>query len=132
MSKTETAKIETFTQDNWKVVAADLVKAVESVGKRYGVTFEKHGGQINRGNGIFKLKATIDGSAEADYLKYATKVGLPADGLGKTFIDGRHSYTIVGFEPFKTYPILTKRGDGQSIQWKVGRVVELLKAQVAA
>jgi hypothetical protein len=118
------AKITSFNKENWKTVAADIEKAVQSVAKKYGITLESAGGAINDINGVFKLRVNVEGSIEEAYRKNWKFHQLPEDGLGKTFVDRGRTYTIKGFDPYKTYQVLTVRDDGVTICYKSFAVKE--------
>lgn len=130
---TQMAKITSFDRDNWKMVAADIEKAVQSVAKKYGIILESGGGTISDVNGVFKLRVNIEGSTEAAYRKHAKSYGLPEDGVGKTFIDRRgRTYTITGLDPYKKFPVVTVRDDGRTIQFKTYAVKEYFQTAPAA
>jgi hypothetical protein len=124
-------------------VQKDILTALEAVGKKHNVTFSYGGGTyIPDGSeeDTFRIKAienTASGQprdfAREAYLNYlkewkAPHVGfLKKEWLDKTFRDGRHDYTVVGYAPGKTNCIVTKRDDGKTYYWSVEAVKQHMK-----
>lgn len=123
--------IDSFNRENWKMVSKDIVKAVQSVGKKYGVEFKPHGGTIGGNDSVFKFRAEIIGSAEKEYRNNAKRYGLPEDGIGRKFTDRGRTYTIVGFK-FGKYSVKTVRDDGKEFGFTVPYILPLLNPQSVA
>ena len=116
-----------FDTSNLETVEKALEKSVQAVAKRFGLEIKSWGCNYDSTQSTFKLRATIPGAAEAkgaaEFKKYAGKAtnsgylnhGLPASALGKQLKDNRHTYTIIGYEPYKKFSIQTTREDGASI-----------------
>jgi hypothetical protein len=126
------AKINSFTLENSKPIAKDLEVAVQAVAKKYGIEIKEYGFRYSSKETTFKLQAKVPGALAEDYRKHAAELGLPVDGLGKTFVDKHRTFTITGLDRYKSYPVTATRDDGEEYSFKVDYVIELLKAQPEA
>jgi hypothetical protein len=120
--------IKRFDDCNSKDLVGILVAAAQKAAKEYGLEIGMQGKlNFSRADLIFRLCATAPGAAEADYLEFAEFRGLPKDGLGKTFRNGRHVYKISGLKPHHKFEVVTTREDGQRYDWRLADVVRLMK-----
>jgi hypothetical protein len=117
-----------FDRVNFPKVANDLAKAAQSVATKYGFTIEPAGGQIDDAVATFKLRAVLPEAMKDTFTKSAVAYGLPADGLGKTFISRSRTYTITGLDIGKRNPVTTVRDDGTIYTWPADLVAQLLAA----
>jgi hypothetical protein len=126
-------KITQLNRTNSDQVQAALMKAAEVVGKKFGLEVKAWGYTYEDTHTTFKIRAIVPGAAEergaAAFKASVGKEfghGLPASALGQTFKDGKHSYTIVGYEPYKKFSIQTTREDGASIGMTVDYAKKLI------
>jgi hypothetical protein len=119
-------------------VEADIIAALTKVSKKHNIMFEAKGGTyIPSGNqpDIFRIAAvenTTSGAprdlAREAFVKFADSFGSPKkEWLDKTFHNGKHGYTIVGYAPNKRHGIVTKRDDGKPFFWTVSSVEQHMK-----
>ena len=127
-----------------KKVEADILAALEKVGKKHNITFGANGGTYNSSGSredVFRITA-IENAASGQprdiareaflaYIKQWDKpnlVGfLKKEWLDQTFRSGRHDYTIVGYDPGKKNCIVTKCDDGETYFWAVSSIEQLTK-----
>jgi hypothetical protein len=122
------AGIKRFDDCNSKDVVGILVGAAQKAAEEYGLEITVQGRlDFSRADLIFRVCATTPGAARADYLEYAEFRGLPKDGLGKTFRNGRHMYKISGLKPHYKFEVVTTLGDGRRYDWRLADVVRLMK-----
>lgn len=131
-----------------KKVEADILAALEKVGKKHNITFSAEGGKYTssgKAPDIFRISAienTASGQprdiareAFLDYVKQwdtPSTVGyLKKEWLDKTFRQGKHDYTIVGYDPGKKNCIVTKRDDGETYFWSVSAIKQCLSEAAA-
>jgi len=118
-------------------ITAEIKAAVEAVLAKRGMKLTV--GMTHFGDSYdVKLVATkmavdpetgIDlGSKEAvEWKRYAASFGLPAEGLGKTFKSGGHTFTVVGLNAKKyTRPVVATREDGKTFVFPPEPVKALL------
>jgi hypothetical protein len=119
-----------FDIETYNAVLDDLMEASQEVAKKYGLEITStRGGSLTDGISTFRLQAIVPGVAEANYSEYAESLGLPKDGLGKSFRQRRHTYKITGLKPGCTYEVVTTREDGRRYDWRLAVVAELLNVQ---
>src|SRR3954469_20487599 len=91
-----------------KELGADIVKALEDVARRHGMTVELKGGTFDT-TGVFKPRLefrTADASAN-EFARFAPLYGLGAADFGRVFSYGGNSYRVDGISPNRTgKPIL--------------------------
>ena len=105
----------------------DFKNAVKDLEAKYGVRIALQ--KITYDANSFKATMQVDNLSEngiptgtqfaIDNYPYFKKAYL------KSFVDGRHTYKVVGYQHGKTYPIECVRDDGKSFSYKW----EILKAK---
>jgi len=106
-----------FDKATLKNIRADINKALEAVGVKYGVKLEGGNVSYSDSNFTMKLKASrvnSDGSIEtkevSDFKKHCSRYGLQASDLGKTFKSNGDTYVLSGLTPRATkMPIIAHR-----------------------
>lgn len=67
--------------------------------------------------------------ARQTYLKFGDFNGVKKQWLDKTFIQGRHQYTIVGLEFGRSRTnVVTRRDDGRVFYWPAEGIINRMKA----
>jgi hypothetical protein len=112
-----------FDRSNVRVIGADIVAAAQKVAAKYGITIEARGCNFSDADTTFKLRAVLSSAMIELYEKNAPRMGLPADGIGKSFKSGGRTYTITGLEPGKKFPVLSIRDDGRKYAHRTEVVV---------
>ena len=129
-------KIKKFDSNNIDVVAAALEAAVRDTAKKLGLDIKGHGCTWGPSETTFRLRASVPGAAEreakAEYKQHAKSLGLPADGIGKVFVYGKHSFTITGLDIGKRYPVKAVRDDGGWWGFAESLVIDALKNNPAS
>ena len=117
------------------MVEAALFKAAQPVGKKFGLEFKTWGFTYENTHTTFKLRAIVPGAAEqkgaAAFKKSVGEEfghGLPVSALGQTVSDKKHTYKIIGYEPYKKYSIQTTREDSERINMTPGYAKRLWEA----
>jgi len=98
-------------------IESEAVEALQVLlGEKYGVKVSFKGGQIGGGFCALKFEfaeVKADGSVTTkeatNYKLYASGYGLPADGMGKTFLFRGRQYKVIGMKPGCKYNILGQR-----------------------
>ena len=131
-----------------KQVEADILAALEKVGKKHNITFDANGGTYASSGtapDTFRITATENSEsgqprdlAREAFLAYVkqwdtphSKGYLKKEWLDKTFRDGRHDYTIAGYVPSKKNCIVTKRDDGETYFWSVSAIEQRMAQEVS-
>jgi hypothetical protein len=122
----KTAKITTLDKENSERFEEALLVAARTVAERFGLEIEPHGLTYSGDHTIFKLRAAIAGIDAANFVKHAEPNGLSADLLGTTINDAKHSYKIVGWEPYTRFPVMIEYEDGR----RGGAKVEWIKQRL--
>lgn len=117
-----------MTKDKLKAISVDLHAAIADVAKKHGVEFVPAGGTYDPTSSEGRLSirirtAGIDPEA-ARYTEAAASVGLKAEDLGRTFTQGRKTYTIVGLS--RSYKVCLKDTDGKPYQSTVLAIRKVL------
>lgn len=107
---------------NLQLFRRDFKNAVKELEAKYGVQIDLQ--KITYDANSFKATMQVDNLSEN---------GIPAEtqfaldnypdfkkAYLKSFVDGRHTYKVVGYQPGKTYPIECVRDDGKLFSYKWG------------
>lgn len=107
---------QTFTQ-----FRKDLKDAVKDLEKKYNITVND--GQISYDDYEFSMTLKVKKNLTASETKerYAN---FPL--YGKTFVDGRHSFKVVGYKPNTKYSVVCERDDGKSMLYTYNYANELI------
>ncbi len=111
--------------------AEEKLKEIEA---EFGISVSYGGGRFSKTNATLKFEFALvreDGSVATkeaeDYKRWHGLFGLPADGVGQTFLYQSQEYTIMGILPkSKKYPVITMNSDGRSIKFPAELVKRLL------
>jgi hypothetical protein len=69
-------------------------------------------------------------TAGEDFKRYASRYGLQATDLGRSFTQRRSTFTIVGLVPSRPkYPILVENQNGKRYKFPASKVAALLPPQ---
>jgi hypothetical protein len=123
-------KIDRFDRTNLGLLRSDLEAALAGVAKKYGVSLNLGAGRFSSDNVTFKLEGAViraEGvvtKEAAAFKSYAEIWGLEPGDLGKTFVQGRKTFQIVGAKPSShKYPILAKElGTNKSYKFTVADI----------
>jgi hypothetical protein len=90
----------TFTAESAKALEADISRALDTIAKKHGVTFDfkTPKGFYPYKTGVMTLTAHKPNPYADDYLKNASKFGLDVSWIGQRFSEGGHFYMIQGFD----------------------------------
>ena len=91
----------TFDKVTVKQMAKEIEEAVQSVGKKFGVTIQYRSARFTSLESTFKLVAsTVSSSGETNeamnYKAFAIEYGLDLKWLGKKFVHGKKEFRIEG------------------------------------
>jgi len=119
-----------------RVLRTEIDEAVESLGKKYGVTIRTGNCSFNPIEATFKLKVVttntkvVEEKKQNDFARYAKMFGLKESDLGREFRVGGVVYTITDIAPNRSkFPILGQRNDGRKFKFKAETVIERLRGQ---
>lgn len=104
----------------FKTMSAEIVAALDSISKKYGVTIGTSGVRYSDGFADIKLHVAliIDGEIETkdamEFRQLAHLFDLSPTDLHKSFDFRGQSYKIVGLKSGRRQPIIAKRADGKS------------------
>lgn len=112
-----------ITKEKLRLIAADIEKAIQSVGAQHNVKLTRGHATYSDNNFTLKVEgAVITEHGEVmtrekqSFLDFATSFGLKPEDLGRVFIYQGVSYKISGLKPRATrYPIVvynTRTGKG--------------------
>lgn len=115
-----------FDKATLKNISADISKALESVGVKYGIKIENGRCQYSDNNFTMKLEASrvnSDGTVEtkevSDFKKNCQHYGLKISDLGKTFVSNGQTYVLSGLNTrAKSMPIMGHRLGDPKAQYK--------------
>ena len=136
---TKTLEISTFSMQSAKNVHDAIMAAIKDVGETFGVTFEKHGGQLESDfSTIFKIRSRIKPNAasvkneaaarKANWAANAPELGLKVSHFGQTIETPRGTYVLYDIHPNRPKnPISMKRSDGKLFKTTVAHVASYLK-----
>jgi hypothetical protein len=110
-----------YTANEIKLIEDEILKALESLGKKHNVEFRFDGGRYEPRVCRSTLVMSVigeDGNAanpDADEFKRSAHLyGLKPEFLGKEFLEGRSRYTIIGLKPTRRKtPILCVNQNGK-------------------
>ncbi len=107
--------------DNFK---KDLREALVALEKKYGVKADIGRASYDSDQFSMTLKVTNASEDGIDVWTQRAINSMPwfKDIFGKEFVDGRHTFKVVGYEFGKTYPIKCVRDDGREFGYKQGIV----------
>lgn len=102
---------------NFKAFRTDMNKAMEELGKKYGVTLSA--GNISYDSNTFNIKVEgkrtdVDVAKEKylEALTYMKYLGFTEDDYQKWFYNNGKMYKIIGFKPGNKYDVIAERSDG--------------------
>lgn len=125
-----------ITKELLREMRDDIDRALEEIGRQYGVVFKAGNARFTSSVATFKLEAaTIDAEGsvvtkEADDFKMmAVMYGLKPEDLGREFWIGSRKYKLVGLKrSARAYPILAER-DGQRFKLPAEAVRSAIASQ---
>lgn len=123
-------------RQNAKVLAQDMLAALESVAQKHGVKFSQKSGNYTGTTLTLRIEAAIlnaDGVAETrerkDYTLYCNLYDLKPEWLDATFPANGTTYQIVGLNTRKhKNPVLAKRTDNGKIYIFPADIIKLRMA----
>lgn len=100
----------------------DFKNAVKDLEAKYGVRIDLQGITYNADS--FKATMQVDNLSE-NGIPTETQFALDnypdfKNAYLKSFVDGRHTYKVVGYKHDKTYPVECIRDDGKPFSYKWG------------
>lgn len=118
--------METFDRTAIRAIKQDMRDALESVAEKHGISIE-----VPVGGSFYPTRANVkvevstfgeDGQAKSkkadDFAILATRYGLDPSDLGRTFKQGRHTFTVIGLNPrAHKFPINCDRDDGKKFKF---------------
>lgn len=115
-----------------QLIRNDINAALESVGKKHGLTLHAGNCSYGENNCSFKLECQVEGAAtkeESAFTEMASFYGLKADDLGRVFSMGGDLYKICGLSArSRKYPILCeKSANGKIYKFRDADVARHLK-----
>lgn len=136
--------MKTIDRKTLQAITEDVMKAIESVGKKHGVALTKGRGLYSDGaTGSIKIEiSAIDDSgvvvdkSRALWLEYAksdilSAVGAQAEWLDKTFEHSGRTFTVIGLSPTRSkYGITCRRDDGKEFGYPSASVKRLMELAV--
>lgn len=125
-----------FTRQEAVKLAEEMREAVKPVLAKHGLTLG--GGHTTYGTDVRVrldvVKVELENGVNvatpeaANWKQMARYYGLPEDGLGKTFRNGGHTFTVTGLNTRRgRYPVLATREDGKQFKFPTETVAALLK-----
>lgn len=115
-----------INKDTIKQFEADALKALQEVASKYNVKLEFGGGSYDDNKFTSQLKVynvTASGMT-AETTKALNSFDWFRNIYGKQFQSGRHTFKVVGYHYYKTYPIECTRDDGVTYNFKTSIVNE--------
>lgn len=127
---TKRIKITEFNRKTCCSVSEQIEAHLAGLADELGIKITSKGGSYSDTSYTLKIEcATIseDGQVQTkeatDFALYASRYGLEADDLGKTFTRSGDLYTIVGCKPrSRKYPILVRKSGGKLIKFPADTV----------
>lgn len=109
-----------------KQFEADALEALKEVADKYNVKLEFGGGSYdaNKFTSQLKVEKISASGMAADTQKAYNELSWFRDIYGKRFTSGRHTFKVVGYHYYKTYPIECTRDDGETYNFKTSIVNE--------
>ena len=106
-------QITSFTRPVVKELRDEVTAALESVGKRYGITLKVNGIRYDDNMFSTKVEARLgtdtNEHARNDWENNCRLFGLAENDFGKKFIQDGEEFTVVGIKPRSPkYPILCR------------------------
>lgn len=118
-----------FDRPVLRKIEADVLKAVEQVAEKYGVSLSPAGGNFSTSEFTVKVKFTVKSSDGSPTGKFAdtfrdwhSSLRLEADDLGREFTAKGRTYRIVGANIGRKFPVLATRDDGKDFWFPVNAV----------
>lgn len=100
----------------------DFKNAVKDLEAKYGIRIDLQGSTYNAN--YFEVKMRVDNLSE-NGIPVETQFAIDnypdfKKAYLKSFVDGRHTYKVVGYQHDKTYPVECIRDDGKPFSYKWG------------
>lgn len=129
------SRIIRFEKQDFPQLRAEIDAALKIVGDKYGLAFHAGNVKYEPHTAEFKLHvSTLSEKGEVihkeaeDFKRYATVYGLKPEDLGRKYLRGGKTYTVIGCKPLsRTYPILVSCSDGKKYKMAADSVVTFLK-----
>lgn len=117
--------IKRFDRNTCNALQAKVIDALKALAEEHGLTVRGVGGSFSGTGFTTKIEFSMRnaetgiGGPEADaFQQLARSYGLRAEDLGRKFMAGGATHTVVGCKPRATKkPILTSTADGKRYQW---------------
>ncbi len=127
----------TLTKVTCQNISKDVLAALATVEKAYGIKFAMKGGKFTQTSVTLKLEASVKSTGgivetpeRTAYGTYAVMDGLPKDGLDKVFEVSGRKFQIIGYRTrARKNPVLAKcLTDGKNYCFPVAHVKLYLAA----
>lgn len=125
----------TITRELLRALRADIDAALAAVGKKHGVVLNAGNASFTPTSASFKLHAVLADAPKVDpdveaadaWRALARRFQLEPDWLGKPFVSGGRSFTIVGLLPNRPKrPVLARDSKGKGFVFEPGLVRAIL------
>ena len=115
-----------INKDTIKQFEADALEALQEVASKYNVKLEFGGGSYddNKFTSHLKVEKISASGMAADTQKAYNEFSWFRNIYGKQFHSGRHTFRVVGYHYYKTYPIECIRDDGETYNFRASIVNE--------